>query len=237
MLSDKLFAFVKSLFWNHRLRWHQDNLVFFDGCQTILDLGSGKGLFVQLDPERIIPFDWTFNSLCAIKDHGLRVLGSVVKLPFRDVSFDGVYCADVIEHFAPKEAREILAESIRVLKQGGRLVIATPYPSQEFWCDPTHVRPYPPESLLSYCTDDAGKGQGTNPSFPSFLAGLKAIALRQRRRPLVNLPLTLYFDEDRKKLSRLLDPRSLFFMASNVAARFGILNPKPEGYVLVLEKG
>ena len=236
MLSDKLFAFVKSLFWNHRLRWHQDNLVFFDGCQTILDLGSGKGLFVQLDPERTIPFDWTFNSLCAIKDHGLRVLGSVVKLPFRDVSFDGVYCADVIEHFAPKEAREILAESIRVLKQGGRLVIATPYPSQEFWCDPTHVRPYPPESLLSYCINDSRKGEGNNPSLPWIPYQMKFVLLKKRYRPLVNLPLTLFFDEDRKKWSQLIHPASMLFMASNILARMGLNHPKREGYVLVLEK-
>jgi SAM-dependent methyltransferase len=57
---------------------------------------------------------------------GLRtgICADALHLPFRASSLDGVYAFDVIEHF-PDDA-VILAELRRVLRRGGRLLVAVP---------------------------------------------------------------------------------------------------------------
>lgn len=54
----------------------------------------------------------------------LGVVGDLEQLPFRDAAFDGGVCDDTIEH-VPADDRAV-AELGRVLKRGGRLVLATP---------------------------------------------------------------------------------------------------------------
>ena len=281
MSSNPFSSLAKLFVHNQRLFWHQNNLKWFEGRRHILDIGSGKGLFAKLAPDRIVPFNWTDqpqsrreypNSPEKYLAHRRQVPSATTaalpsattaprpstmtaplpstmtaalpsattapppRLPFEAESFDGVYCADVIEHFGVVEARELLEEALRVLQKGGRFVLATPYPSKEFWCDPTHVRPYPPEALLSYFVDDSKKGDGNNPTFSSIPYRMKLAIMRKRYRPLVNLPLSLFFPEDRYKMSKLFHPFSIFFMLSNLLARIGVLHPRPEGFVLVLDK-
>jgi SAM-dependent methyltransferase len=45
--------------------------------------------------------------------------------PFPDDSFDGVLCTQVLEHV--KDHEHVVAEMIRVLKPGGRLVVSAPF--------------------------------------------------------------------------------------------------------------
>lgn len=47
------------------------------------------------------------------------------RFPFADASFDGVLCSQVLEHVFTPEA--FLAEIARVLRPGGRLVLAVPF--------------------------------------------------------------------------------------------------------------
>lgn len=57
--------------------------------------------------------------------HGL-VRGSVAELPFRESSFDLVTSFDVLYHRAVIDERTALAETRRVLRHGGRLLIRLP---------------------------------------------------------------------------------------------------------------
>jgi len=54
------------------------------------------------------------------------VQGSIFRLPFADNTFDGLYNLGVLEHFTQEEIRDILAESRRVLKPGGKILILWP---------------------------------------------------------------------------------------------------------------
>lgn len=50
--------------------------------------------------------------------------GDVAKLPFKDASFDAVISTYSLEHFLEPEA--IFAEMVRVVKKGGRIILAAP---------------------------------------------------------------------------------------------------------------
>lgn len=59
----------------------------------------------------------------------------------------------IIEHLDFPTLVQVLKESMRVLRPGGKLLLETPNPESlivgayKFWMDPTHVRPYPPEVI------------------------------------------------------------------------------------------
>jgi len=94
----------------------------------VLDAGCGVGMYaaafrrftdaaygVDLDPEKIAQAAESGTNL---------VVAFVEALPFAGCSFDVVLSHEVIEHVS--EDRAALAEAVRVLKPGGRLVIYAP---------------------------------------------------------------------------------------------------------------
>ena len=83
------------------------------------------------------------------------VHGDVLRLPFREQSFDRVICAEVCEHL--HEDLRVLREMHRVLKKGGRLAVTVPTTFTEAaygWIEPFyfenpggHVRIFTPGEL------------------------------------------------------------------------------------------
>lgn len=67
------------------------------------------------------------------KNNWLLVRGDVVRLPFRDASFDVVICAEVLEHIPDNVAA--VKELIRVLKRNGVLAVSVPrfFPERVCW--------------------------------------------------------------------------------------------------------
>jgi SAM-dependent methyltransferase len=102
----------------------------------ILDAGCGPNPAVAIalaqDPSRsIVALDlgWgmvrTAKSVAEGQGLGLvSVAGDVERLPFRSGAFDGLVCDDTIEHLPNDEAG--VRELARVLKPGGRALLATP---------------------------------------------------------------------------------------------------------------
>ena|SRR5579862_9655930 len=99
-------------------------------CESFLDAGCGDGRYLRaLDselPERITGVDISERILqtahAAIPRAELRQ-GNLEALPFDDASFDLVLCTQVVEHVL--DAAAGVAEVVRVLHGGGRLVIST----------------------------------------------------------------------------------------------------------------
>src|SRR5690349_11146130 len=88
--------------------------------KKVLDLGSGQGDFLAKDPAHFIGVDTNDELIAKAKQRGLHVeKASVTAVPFREASFDGVYCVNVIEHLFPAEALQMMSEAARVLKPGG----------------------------------------------------------------------------------------------------------------------
>jgi 2-polyprenyl-3-methyl-5-hydroxy-6-metoxy-1,4-benzoquinol methylase len=161
-------AFVRSI-----QRKHAD---LFRAEQTVLDLGCGAGVFLELLRERSVRaagIDLSAECVESCRRKGLdaREAELLRFLETTDERFDGVFCSHVVEHLAPPAALGMLANCRRVLRPGGRLVVVTPNPrdldviTEKFWLDVTHVRPYP-LALLAKMVEHAGftvERSGTDP--------------------------------------------------------------------------
>lgn len=95
----------------------------------VLDLGGGTGLLRRCWPA-------TDMYICLDNDseklHGFRskypadivLLANATRLPFRDGSIDIVLCSNVTHHLTDEGLAQLIAESARVLKSAGRLILA-----------------------------------------------------------------------------------------------------------------
>lgn len=74
------------------------------------------------------------------KDSCKVLQGSILNLPIKDGSFDGVYNLGVMEHFSPADIKKILDEFHRVLKKNGKIMLFWPpvYGSSVYFLDSLH---------------------------------------------------------------------------------------------------
>lgn len=99
---------------------------------VILDIGCGSGVQIRaLDlgkPNLIIGMDVNRNALLYAKkkeiSHSEFIIADAQLLPFREQTIDKIICAEIIEHLSNPE--QLIAESQRVLRQDGSIVISTP---------------------------------------------------------------------------------------------------------------
>lgn len=104
-----------------------------------IDLGSGdKGFSKYLEEKNIQSYTYDYPSFDIEKD----------KLLHKNESIDFITMNAVIEHI--RNPNNIFKEINRVLKSDGLIFIRTPnwkMDYKNFYNDPTHVKPYSPESL------------------------------------------------------------------------------------------
>jgi ubiquinone/menaquinone biosynthesis C-methylase UbiE len=122
---------------------------------TILDAGSGLGRFAS-----IIKLKFNFKLFCIDINKNLIDLLSkkgfnskvddIRQTKFKDEKFDIVHCSHVIEHFGYPDIRLVLNELFRITKIGGFVIIRSPLINPDFYIDIDHVRPYPPDCILSF---------------------------------------------------------------------------------------
>jgi len=100
--------------------------------QRILNVGAGSGR-LSLDLPGSISVDIVHAKLRYMRRYNVNpaVTASVFHLPFPDDIFDCVLCCEVVEH-VPRDPSPI-AELVRVLRPGGRLVLSTPDYGTPMW--------------------------------------------------------------------------------------------------------
>ena len=139
----------------------------FEGLAPVLDLGCGRGEFLdQLRERGIEARGVEANAAVArsCRGRGLDVVdGDLLGLlrAQADASAGGVFAAQVAEHLPPAVLQSTLREAHRVLRPGGLLVLETVNPRsvvgflEVYNRDLTHERPLHPETL-SFLTAAAG---------------------------------------------------------------------------------
>jgi SAM-dependent methyltransferase len=125
----------------------------------VLDLGCGRGEWLELLQKNGIAamgVDLDTGMLAACQQINLKVqcqdaLESLKQL--QDGSASVVSAFHLVEHLPFDRVKDLVAECHRVLKPGGLLIMETPNPenfmvaTHNFYLDPTHLRPIPPDLL------------------------------------------------------------------------------------------
>jgi 2-polyprenyl-3-methyl-5-hydroxy-6-metoxy-1,4-benzoquinol methylase len=142
---------------------------FFAGRTNVIDIGCGRGEFLQtlreLDvPARGIDLSEECVAQCRLKGLSAEtadLFEYLAGLP--EGEFDGVFSSQVLEHLAPERLPEMIRLCASRLRRGGILAIETPNPeclaifASHFYLDPTHTRPVP-HQLLAFYMEEAGLG-------------------------------------------------------------------------------
>ncbi|MHC5039894.1 MAG: sulfatase-like hydrolase/transferase, partial [Planctomycetota bacterium] len=133
-------------------------LPYFQGKGNVIDIGCGRGEFLEICKEEGIPakgVDGNEGMVARCREKGLAVeraegLTYLETLP--DASLGGIFCAQVIEHLPVRVLGRFVETCQRKLKVGGVAVFETVNPHCElafrmFFADPTHEKPVFPEFL------------------------------------------------------------------------------------------
>jgi O-antigen chain-terminating methyltransferase len=143
-------------------------LQYFRNCRDVLDIGCGRGEFLQLMHEGGIPakgIEQSRESVTLCRSKGLEAEEADLfeYLSGQPDAFDGIFCAQVVEHLPPDRLPEMIRLAAASLKRGGVLAIETPNPeclaifATHFYLDPTHHRPIP-HPLLVFYLEEHGMG-------------------------------------------------------------------------------
>ena len=137
------------------------------GCSPAVDLGCGRGEFLQLLREaglevRGVEIDRSLVDLG--RQNGLPIeYGDAVSwlAAEPDESLGAITLIQVIEHLSPKDRTEIVRLAFEKLRPGGRILIETLNPqslyifARAFYADPTHDTPVHP-AYLEFLLKEAG---------------------------------------------------------------------------------
>ena len=141
----------------------------FKNCGNVLDIGCGRGEFLELMREAGVPsrgIDSSLESIALCREKGLPA--EAVDLfdylhGLGEGELDGIFCAQVVEHLPPERLPEMIRLAASRLERNGVIVIETPNPdclaifATYFYLDPTHSRPVP-EKLLTFYLSEFGIG-------------------------------------------------------------------------------
>ena len=141
----------------------------FEGCRNVLDIGCGRGEFLEIMREANIPaagIDLNRESveICRLKGLEAETADLFTHLAgLEEESLDGIFCAQVVEHLPPERLPEMIRLCASRLMRNGVIAIETPNPeclaifATHFYLDPTHVRPVP-HPLLAFYLEEFGVG-------------------------------------------------------------------------------
>lgn len=140
-------------------------LPYFTGKKNVIDIGCGRGEFVELLKENQVgikgvdlysPYVEFCNSLDlpVVCDDGLHYLEHQEKV-------DGVFAGQVVEHMTLEQVIKLCRVAYEKLEEGSYLIMETPNPTSlgmfmgPFYLDPSHNKPMHPLTL-KYIVEKAG---------------------------------------------------------------------------------
>jgi 2-polyprenyl-3-methyl-5-hydroxy-6-metoxy-1,4-benzoquinol methylase len=142
----------------------------FSGRRSVLDIGCGRGEFLEMMREAGVPargIDLSEESVATCRAKGLEAEVADLFVFLNDLpesSLDGIFCSQVVEHLPPDRLPEMIELCASRLERGGVIAIETPNPeclaifATHFYLDPTHTRPVP-SPLLAFYMEEFGIGR------------------------------------------------------------------------------
>lgn len=141
------------------IKQRQSNFVhYFSGCSNVLDIGCGRGEFLELAKEfdigaKGIDIDDIMVDYCLSKGLNLEKSEAISYLEkLEDKSLDGIFIDQVVEHLEPNYLINLLQLCFQKLKYGYYIFVETVNPLSlvsfaNFYIDMTHKKPVHPETL------------------------------------------------------------------------------------------
>jgi len=131
---------------------------YFIGCSNVLDIGCGRGEFLELLKEfRIggkgVDIDSTMVDYCLSKGLKVEQEDAISYLEnLEDKSLDGIFIDQVVEHLEPSYLINLLQLCFQKLNYGYYIFVETVNPLSfvslaNFYIDMTHKKPIHPETL------------------------------------------------------------------------------------------
>jgi O-antigen chain-terminating methyltransferase len=144
-------------------------LPYFSACRNVLDIGCGRGEFLEMMRAAGVPakgIDLSPESIAICSHKGIEaetadLFDYLAGLP--EASLDGIFCSQVVEHLPPARLPEMIKLCASRLARNGVLALETPNPeclaifATHFYLDPTHHRPVP-YTLLAFYLEEFGVG-------------------------------------------------------------------------------
>lgn len=115
----------------------------------ILDVACGYGRNIKILKEKgydVTGVDINENIISENRTKGLHCYSLS---DFREINekYDVLIFSHIIEHFQPNELKEFLESYLLYLKDGGKIIIATPLLTDFFYWDFDHIKPYHPVGI------------------------------------------------------------------------------------------
>jgi 2-polyprenyl-3-methyl-5-hydroxy-6-metoxy-1,4-benzoquinol methylase len=138
-----------------------------NGCSPVVDLGCGRGEFLQLLAEGGVEAKGVEIDRALVEaaradglavEHGDAVAWLAAE---PDGSLGAISMIQVIEHLTPKDRTEVIRLAAEKLRPGGRILVETLNPqslyifARAFYADPTHDTPVHP-AYLEFLLQEAG---------------------------------------------------------------------------------
>ncbi len=128
-------------------------LQYFPPKGTVLDLGSGRGIFLDLLKKNGfspmgVEMDSKMHGISVKKGHAVDFNDAISFLSATSKRFDGIFASHIIEHLSADDGVKFIDLIKARLNPGGVAIIITPRPgslwaTENFWLDTTHIRPFP----------------------------------------------------------------------------------------------
>jgi O-antigen chain-terminating methyltransferase len=133
-------------------------LNYYKDCRNVLDIGCGRGEFLELLKENGIKaqgldIDLNMVNFCKSKELKVNMMDAVVFLEqVEDNSLDGIFIDQVVEHLEPDYLIKMLNLCYQKLMYGYFIIIETVNPLSfvsfaNFYIDLSHVKPLHPETM------------------------------------------------------------------------------------------